>query len=406
MLQLGGLGLTTKATTEAIELLKESLKELESQKGSILTAVQKLSRVSKIIDNNDIYVWCEIQLGNEDYTFPLKQYKDALIKSFENETDEVTKSNFKKAKTELDNLGLTGDIHYPFEEIKVKLYQSGGEYLNIGFIEETYADLIRTKKGNDGTYYKNPLYNHLSYIRKSAHNKISLLYNKLAYANTPQTSFDILKTEIDDKLFDLNPELAEQLMLAFKGVVTNNPEEWSHSLTTCRRFLKKLADILFPPRVEKVNGRSVGEEQYINRIWLFMDNAIESKSNSALAKAHVDFLGSYLQSLYNVSCKGVHAELNQIEALKAVFHTYLMVADILKYLQKESTKIDNKLNIYTASLDELESVLGVNRTIAKEIIKLRVNHGIINKELLLTIKGVGAKTVSNAEEVLSFEPIK
>jgi len=91
---------------------------------------------------------------------------------------------------------------------------------------------------------------------------------------------------------------------------------------------------------------------------------------------------------------------------KAVFHTYLLVADILDYLEKESNRASKLLNIHTASLDELESVLGISRAVAKEIIKRRVEYGVLDTARLATIKGIGQKTVSLAEQLLSFEPIK
>jgi DNA uptake protein ComE-like DNA-binding protein len=195
-------------------------------------------------------------------------------------------------------------------------------------------------------------------------------------------------------------------MIAFKSVASDNPEEWSHALTTCRRFIEELADALYPPRDEQVKDRKLGKEQYINRLWAFMDRVIESESNRDLAKAHVDYLGSYLQRTHKVSNKGVHAELMRIEAVKAVFHAYLVAADILDYMKRDSSARDKKLNIHTASVDELESVLNISRNLAKAIVRLRVDYGVLDTARLATIKGMGQKTLALAEQVLSFEPAK
>ena len=136
-----------------------------------------------------------------------------------------------------------------------------------------------------------------------------------------------------------------------------------------------------------------------------MDSAIESDKNKALAKTHIDYLGNYLDKIHQISHKGVHAELSRIEAIKAVFHTYLMVADILEYLKKDVQKTTSKLNIHNASLDELESVLGISRNLAKEIIKLRVGRRVLDLSSLGTIKGISKKAISLAEKNLSFSPI-
>jgi len=301
---------------------------------------------------------------------------------------------------------LKEEIHYPIEERSIKENEAGGGYKSIGTIEEIFANLIRKKMGNDGTYYQNNLTEHINYVRRVAHEKASTLYNKVAFSSTPQTSLDILRAEVDSKLLDLAPEAAEKLMIAFRSVASEHPEEWSHALTSCRRFLEDLADVLYPPKDDQVKGRTLGKAQYINRLWAFMDESIESESNKELAKAHVDYLGSYLERANKLGHKGVHADLSRTEAIKAVFHTYLLVADILDYLKRDATKASKRLNIHTASLDELESVLGISRAVAKEIIKQRVEYGVLDTARLATIKGIGQKTVSLAEQLLSFEPIK
>lgn len=132
-----------------------------------------------------------------------------------------------------------------------------------------------------------------------------------------------------------------------------------------------------------------------------MDDAITSDSNRELAKTHVDFLGSWLEKTNKITNKGVHAEVQQLEAVKAIFHTYLVIADILEYLgsgQKQNVKPD----INSATIDELEALLDINRATAKEIIKARVQYGKLDKSELLKIKGVGKKAVEKAMSAFEF----
>lgn len=398
------MNMNTKITNESKNLLQEALKELESSKGSVFVAIQKMHRAANLIDDKDIILWCEIQLGNSNYTIPIERYYDALVKWLNNESQENENENeVSRLCKELIKIGLKLDIHFCNKELSVKGNKSGGGFANIGFIEERYADLVRTKRGNDGTYYKINLNEHITYIKQSAHSKAAELYKKLAFADTPQTSLDILKSQIDDKLLDLYPALAENIMIAFESVSVDKPEQWSQALTTCRRFIESLADQLYPPTDDKYNGRLVGQNQYINRLWAFMDKSIESSTNRELAKAHIDFLGNYLQSLYKVTNKGVHSSLTRIEATKAVFHTYLMVADILDYLKRDLDKKDKKRNINDATIDEIEAGLNVSRNIAKEIVKLRVQHGIIDEKILSNIKGIGPKTIEKFKDIFTFD---
>ncbi|MBF6648470.1 helix-hairpin-helix domain-containing protein [Methylobacter sp. BlB1] len=385
-----------KQQKESLRLLEEALNELESPKGSVLSAVQKISRASVIMDNTEIHTWCLIQLGEQEYTSALRKFVDTLVVRQEDDSKEVVEE-LAEYQREIDNLGLKAGVHYSNEELTAKYPKSGGGYVNIGFVEERYADLIRTKRGNDGTYYKNDLNRHINYVRKKAHEVASKLFNELKFSGTVSNCFDLLKNAVDDKLLDLDPVLAEQLMLAFKSVSSTKEEEWSQALTTCRRLLEGLADQLYPASDQKTNGRVLGQGQYVNRIWAFMDASIESDSNKALAKTHVDFLGSWLEKINKLANKGVHAELGQLEATKAVFHTYLVIADIMEHLSEETTN-KGKPNINTATIDELEVLLSVNRNIAKEIFKHRIKEGFLDSDTLSKINGVGPKTVKKAQE--------
>src|SRR5256885_3291610 len=58
-------------TAEAHQLLKDALKELEAPKGSVQAGVQKLLRAARMLGDEDVAIWCEIQLGNAKYVAPL-----------------------------------------------------------------------------------------------------------------------------------------------------------------------------------------------------------------------------------------------------------------------------------------------------------------------------------------------
>lgn len=374
---------------KAVQLLEEVLLNLENSKISLVSIIQKLNRIGKLLDEKKLIGWTEIQLGNIEYKVPLTNFVDSFVKN------ENLKTKESKKKLE-DNLNIVEDRgilkFIDNDELTAKANISGGQFENIGFIEQRYNDIVKGKRGNDGTYYQSNLSNTLAVIKSLAYRKASFYHKKYAYESLPETNFELLKSRVDDKLLDLEPHLAEQLMLAFKGVSSDNKEEWSQALTSCRRFFEKLADSLYPATDKKNNGRSLTQNNYINRLWAFLDESIESESNKEIAKKHIDYLGSYFQSLYKITNKGVHTEITRIEALKTVMHLYLVCVDILDFV-KDPDKLSQSLTIYTATLDELEAIGNVNRKIAKEIVKLRVTDNKITKEKLLKIPGLGSKTL-------------
>jgi hypothetical protein len=390
-----------KTKADLLKLLEEIISVLENPKGSILSAIQKLSRVAFLIENDDLQKWCAIQLGDSNYTTVIKKLLEIHIENQNNPSKKNEKEK-EDLKRQFKDLGLSFDYHLSQDEINAKVNESGGGYINIGFVEEKYADLVRKKVGNDNVYYKSNLLSHLNFVRNAAHQKASVIYNKLKYSETPKNSFDLLREKVDDKLLDIAPELAEQLMLAFKSVNSRKDEEWSQALTTCRRLIEGLADIVYPPTDKKnKDGRELGKNNYINRIWAYMDEAIDSDSNKQLAKSHIDYLGFWLEKINKLSNKGVHANLKQFEATKTVFHLYLVLADIIEYISKTQPR-SQKININSASLDEIESLLGVKRDIAKEIIKLRVSEKIITIDNLSKLKGIGPKTLIKAQDEFDF----
>jgi DNA uptake protein ComE-like DNA-binding protein len=97
--------------------------------------------------------------------------------------------------------------------------------------------------------------------------------------------------------------------------------------------------------------------------------------------------------------------VSRVEAVKAVFHTYLVIADLLEYTNKPATQAKKSLNIHSATLDELESILGVSIEVAKVIVKLRVQDGTITLDSLKQIRAIGPKIQERAMSLFSFEPL-
>ena len=281
-----------------------------------------------------------------------------------------------------------------------KSSSTGGVDHSINILEDQLKKI--KKNGNDKTLYLKNVQNHIDYIKKKAHESCVGLINKYKYSDTSIGCFDLLKNAVDDKLLDLDPELAEQLMLAFKGISSANKEEWSQALTSCRRLLEALADKLYPPNDNVINKRTFKANQYINRLWQFMSESIVSESNRDLAKMHVDYLGSWLEKNYKMTNKGVHAEVSQLEATRVVFHMYLMLSDILDYLDPSQISNNSKPSLKTATLDEFEVLLNVKRDIAKAIYKVRIEkNGSLTFDDLKGVRGIGAKTLQLAQEQFS-----
>lgn len=387
---------------EALRIVEEGLKELESSKGSVTVGVQKLSRAAKLLDEKEIIAWSELQFANPEHVKAVKALSEKVSEEYEKEKKP---QDIYEQKYELVLKKVT-DLNIPLSELQqmhsFKMNEVSGGFHSVDFIEERHAFITKLKRFTDGAFNLSNLKQHLQYIRKKALEYLTALDTKLRFSGTITSSFDLLKNAVDDRLLDLDPEIAEQLMLAFKSVSSDSKEEWSHALTTCRRLLESLADKLYPASDLKIGTRTFKQNQFVNRLWQFMNDAIESDSNRDLAQMHVNYLGSWLEKANKITNKGVHDEVSQLEATKAIFHIYLMLADLLDYLDPSAVSKTTKPKITYVTLDEIEALLNVKRDVAKAIVIARVKNSGLTIEQLAEVKGVGPKTVATAKEVFEF----
>ena len=364
----------------ALRLVKEAIDALQTRSSnSTSTAVRKLQTAASLIDNKDLAAWCDFQLGKLEH----------LVSKGKNEDINVYTSR------------LCGQLHehkIPFtaEELLPRLSEAGGNVSSIEFIEDILNQMQKEKQGNDGTHYQLNLRRVISATANAAAIHANRLYANLAFGEVPRQHFDLIRERVDNLLLDICPEAIEQFMTAYERLAGGRAEDWSLALTSCRRIIKAVADVIYPPKDGKVADRKVGDQQYINRIWAFLDENMASSSDKNLAKAHIGYLGSFIEELNKKTSKGVHSVVNYEEAVRTVLYTYLTIGDILDFTPESVSKAlekKGKLNVNSASIEEMLSVPGMTNAIAKQIVKRRVKRAFASIEELKELKGVGPSTV-------------
>lgn len=362
------------------QLSSEALMQLqESKVGNVYSAVRKLELCARLINDKNLLKWCNYHLGAYSNKLPHPQ-------------ETVDQEYANKVVTEIVKLKIPVDE----QEIITRLGESGGGFSSIEFVENTLARLSKEKKGNDGTHYRSNLQRTINACANAAYKNASRLFSTYSFGEIPRRHFDIIRERVDDLLLDICPEAIEKFMTAYERLGSSSSEDWSLALTATRRVIKAVADTLFPPRKTKPGERKLGEEQYINRLWAFLDENLEHGSDKDLAKAHVDYLGSFLQRLNEKASKGVHAKVTYEEAVRSVLYTYLTLGDVLEFSGKGveiALKDRGKVNLNTASIDELIELDGLNTILAKSIIKKRSKRPFQSLDELLQFKGVGPKTL-------------
>jgi hypothetical protein len=133
-------------------------------------------------------------------------------------------------------------------------------------------------------------------------------------------------------LEDLNPQRFNVLGAAVGALERAQTEEdIAQASISGRRYMEKLADVLFPPREFDHNGRKVGQEQYRNRIWAFIgDNTAD--------RAVLQGLGSEVDRLVGEFNAGLHGDQDKMRILRALSDSGSLTAALLALNPDESRK--------------------------------------------------------------------
>ncbi|MFJ2196356.1 hypothetical protein [Streptomyces violaceusniger] len=129
---------------------------------------------------------------------------------------------------------------------------------------------------------------------------------------------------------DLDPNLTQWLHAALKAFESHETaEELAHVSLSCRRFTENLADCLYPPREEKVNGRKVSQAEYRNRLWAYVAENVTSDTMRQLLIANVEDLGKRIDKLDSLSNKGLHSDVLSSDVNRLLLSLLVVAHDLI-----------------------------------------------------------------------------
>ncbi|MDB5730181.1 MAG: hypothetical protein JWQ03_76 [Variovorax sp.] len=160
---------------------------------------------------------------------------------------------------------------------------------------------------------------------------------ELKFSGIADDIFSRIREAVDASIGSKVPNAAQMLSAVYENLQSENSEDWSNAVHSCRRILQALADALYPSRAEKVvevNGKSrtikLGPDNYVNRLIAFLEEHSDSERFQAIVGSHLGFIGERLDSVFQAAQKGSHSTIvTRVEADRYVVYTYLVVGDIL-----------------------------------------------------------------------------
>jgi hypothetical protein len=153
--------------------------------------------------------------------------------------------------------------------------------------------------------------------------------------------FEENRQYVELKLGQKCPDALAKFVSAYQRMTEADKESWAQALTSCRRLLKSLADVLYPPKQVPVIGsdgkeRILTDDLYIARLWQYISEQTARSTSGELLLASVQDLGNRVDRLYDLTNKGVHGEIGKLEVNQCVIQTYILLGDILRISEKQT----------------------------------------------------------------------
>ena len=307
---------------EALVLAEQGLRELELSEASLSSIALKASRIARILGDHEMQNIMLYEVGG----YPSKPSgvdKD-IWKSAEragrvyreNEKDGEEKSYAKLESIE----SMESIISANKELLKCAQYP----------LERSKASSAITSTAIMIGKRRSFIYQYLSDI-----------YYELKYSIATGDSFSRIRSNVDSNIAELIPHSLKKFTAIYDNLESENSEDWSNAVHSCRRVLQDLADALYPARedvTKQINSKSrtikLGPDAYINRLIAYAEENTDSKRFQEIVGSHMRFLGERLDSVFQAAQKGSHAEIvTQSEADRYVVYTYMVVGDLMSLKQ-------------------------------------------------------------------------
>jgi len=329
-----------------LKLVTTTLSELESNQVSLSSIIRKCIRVSRLRNDYENLWWLEWEIIPFTHQEEWHRVQREVAPHFLRAQYKALNEHFRKIYVEEratrslegESLVNKGDI-WPLgvKELENRVTslqrESEAAVTPPGIHPADYRALMAAQASDARGV--------LSSIRHRVYNFLSQSEKQLVYGQLNADIFEQNRRYVDLRLRDIAPEALEKFVTVYRCLGEGDPEARAQALTSCRRILKTLADAVYPPRQEKVKGadgkeRDLSAEKYVARLWQFVSEHVGGHSAGQLLQAALSDLGNRIDPVYELSCKGVHAEVSRFELNQCVIQTYLVIGDILRLTESNA----------------------------------------------------------------------
>lgn len=158
---------------------------------------------------------------------------------------------------------------------------------------------------------------------------------ELEYGKIPETIFEAIRKEVDEKFRRRCPQAIEKLIVVYEQLNCDNSVGYSQIAGTCRQIIKDVADSLYPPaQFDKSDSdMELNDAKFLNRLLV----GITSNNEKQLFESMFNYTTHFLHNIHSYASKGVHSPFQRSDAIRCVVYTYILLGDILHYYATKNT---------------------------------------------------------------------
>jgi hypothetical protein len=328
------------ALAEALSLSAEILRNIELSELPLTNIALKTSRLARLLNDFEFQKIMEYEVsgyptattGVPPESWQLAKIAGRIFEKEDNKTKVVNQWMYLESISQLEeSLKVSEAALAAARDPDISVASANpNQYVNAGILNRD--ERLGIRRSVSETSQK--LASRRSMIYEYALKK----HYELKFSDTADDIFTRIRQRVDAKMGEYVPDALQKIAAVYDGLLSENPENWSNAVHSCRRILQDLADRLFPPiaddRVVEVEGKTnkimLGKDQYINRLIAFVQDSAESDRFEEIVGSQLAFLGDRLDSTFKAAQKGSHDKIvSKDEADRYVVYTYLLVGDIL-----------------------------------------------------------------------------
>ena len=333
---------SNQALREALGLSDAILKNIELSELPLANIALKASRLARLLNDFAFQKVMEYEASGYPSTptgVPQDVYKLAVLAGREHQQ--------KDPKTaEIKNYIYTTSIEELEQESKsLEVALAAARDPDISVSSANPYQQVRSPVGN--VLERNRLRTNATRAQERLSSRRSFIYSyvlqrhhELKFSGIADDIFSRIRERVDSGIGKHVPDAAQKLVAVYDNLQSENPENWSNAVHSCRRILQDLADSLYPPRDDAIidvggNKKTIklGPDNYVNRLIAFLQERSNSERFTEIVGSHLSFIGDRLDSVFRAAQKGSHANIvSRQEADRFVVYTYLVTGDILSLL--------------------------------------------------------------------------